>query len=182
MTPREETILRRGCRLRIGGLTLTELIAVIVVLAVISAVVVPALTNLGATRQAEAASRLVRDLQLARQRSVAHAVRTWVVIDGAAQQYALYVEDAAAPGRAGRVPMIDDATGRPLVVRLGRGEWRGAEIDGVSAGGGSEVGFDARGRPIAADERPLSDDATITISGGHIVRITARTGVVQRVQ
>lgn len=182
MTPRAETNPRRRCFLRINGFTLTELTVLVVVLAVISVFAAAALTNLGATRQAAAAARLARDLQLARQRSVSQGVRTWVVLDGAAQQYALFVEDVAAPGRTRRVPMIDDATGRAMVVRFGRAEWRGAAIESISVGGGSEVGFDTRGRPIAVDERPLSDDATITISGGHVIRITARTGMIQRVQ
>ncbi|MCC6909399.1 MAG: GspH/FimT family protein [Phycisphaerales bacterium] len=168
--------------LRVGGFTLMELLAVLVLLAIISAVVVPTLSNVGATRQAAAASRLLRDVQLARQRAVARGVRTWVVIDADAQQYALFIEDAAAPGRANRQPIIDEATGKPFVVALNQGEWRGASVAAVDIAGRSEVGFDSRGRPLGADEALLASDGTITLSGGHTVRITARTGLVQRIQ
>lgn len=181
MRLRETTFSRRP-GLRVGGFTLIELLAVLIMLAIISAVVVPALTSVSATRQTAAASRLVRDLQLARQRSVARGVRTWVVVSADQQQYALFIEDPAAPGRAGRVPMVDEATGRAFVVALDRGEWRGASIQGVDIAGASEVGFDARGRPLAADETILASDGTISLSGPHSVRITARTGMVQRIQ
>ena len=182
MMRRTRAILDRWPGSRVGGFTLVELLAVLIMLAIISAVVVPALTSVNATRQAAAASRLVRDLQLARQRSVARGVRTWVVVNADQQQYALLIEDPAAPGRAGRVPMIDDATGRAFVVALNQGEWRGASIEGVDLAGAAEIGFDTRGRPLAADETILASDGTISLSGAHRVRITARTGMVQRVQ
>ena len=167
---------------RVGGFTLIELLAVLIVLAIISAVVVPTLTGVSATRQAAAAPRLVRDLQLARQRSVARGVRTWVVVNADQQQYSLFIEDAAAPGRAGRVPMVDDVTGRSFIVTLNQGEWRGASIEAVDIAGAGEVGFDTRGRPLGVDETVLESDGTISLSGEHVVRITARTGMVQRVQ
>jgi len=166
--------------LQVGGFTLIELLAVLIMLAIISAVAVPALTSVSATRQTAAASRLVRDLQLARQRSVARGVRTWVVVSADQQRYALFIEDPASPGRAGRMPMVDEATGRAFVVALDRGEWRGVSIEGVDIAGASEVGFDTRGRPLAADETILASDGTISLSGAYAVRITARTGMVQR--
>ncbi len=182
MLPPTGTNLGRRSGLRVGGFTLIELLAVLIVLAIISAVVVPALTNLSATRQTAAASRILRDLQLARQRAVARGIRTWVVVDAGRQQYALFIEDPTAPGRVNRQPMIDEATGRPFVVALNAGEWRGATITAVDLAGGSEIGFDSRGRPLAADESLLTTDGTITLSGEHMLRITARTGMVQRAQ
>ncbi len=176
------TNLGRRSGFRVGGFTLMELLAVLVLLAIISAVVVPTLSSVGATRQAAAASRLLRDVQLARQRAVARGVRTWVVIDAEAQQYALFIEDPVAPGRANRRPIIDEATGKPFVVVLNQGEWRGASVAAVDIAGRSEVGFDNRGRPLGADEALLTADGTITLSGDHTVRITARTGLVQRIQ
>ena len=103
MMRRTRAILDRWPGSRVGGFTLVELLAVLIMLAIISAVVVPALTSVNATRQAAAASRLVRDLQLARQRSVARGVRTLVVVNADQQQYALFIEDPAAPGRSARV-------------------------------------------------------------------------------
>lgn len=182
MMPGTGTTLDRRPGSRVGGFTLIELLAVMILLAIISAVVVPTLTGVSTTRQAAAAARLVRDLQLARQRSVARGVRTWVVVNVNQQQYALFIEDPAAPGRAGRVPMVDDATGRPFVVSLNQGAWRGASIEGVDIAGAAEIGFDTRGRPLGADEVILAADGTISLSGEHSVRITARTGMVQRVQ
>lgn len=179
---RTEAILGRRSGARIGGFTLIELLAVLVILAAISAVVAPALTNLGATRQSAAASRLVRDLQLARQRSVARGLRTWVVFDAQAQRYALFIEQADPAGRAGRQPMIDDSTGKPFVVQYDRGEWRGVAIESVDVEGSAEIGFDSRGRPLVAGETVLEEDATISLSGGHVIRITARTGFVHRLQ
>lgn len=182
MIPRTGTNLGRRSRSRVGGFTLIELLAVLIVLAIISAVVVPTLTNLSATRQAAGASRILRDVQLARQRAVARGVRTWVVVDTQRQEYALFIEDPVAPGRAGRQPMTDEATGRPFVVTMNTGQWRGATITAVDVAGGNEIGFDSRGRPLAADESLLTTDGTIRLSGEHMLRITARTGMVQRAQ
>ncbi len=181
MMPRAETIFCRRSGARIGGFTLIELLAVLVILAAISAVVVPALTNMGATRQSAAASRLVRDLQLARQRSVARGLRTWVVFETDAQRYALFIEQADPPGRAGRQPLIDESTGKPFVVHFDRGEWRGVALEAVDVEGATELGFDSRGRPLAAGETVLEEDAIIGLSGGHVIRITARTGFVHRI-
>jgi len=162
-----------------AGFTLIELIAVIVILSILSAVAIPTMSSSDGPRQSAAAVRLRRDLQFARQRAVARGVRTWVVFDPANDRYSLFIEDAANPGKADRQPLVDEGTGDPMVVVLGVGPTRGAGIDQASIGGGDEIGFDLRGRPIKYDESILETDGTITLVGGLSMTIRARTGHIQ---
>ena len=61
---------------RDGGFTLIELIAVLVIVAVLAAAAVPTLDRVGETRSAMAAKNLLRDLTWARQRAVATGTTT----------------------------------------------------------------------------------------------------------
>lgn len=161
---------------RAGGFTLVELIAVMVVVGVLSVVAAASMSNLGSTRRTAAANQILRDLHFARQRAANRGVRTWIVFDAAAESYALFIEDPDAPGRANRVAMTDEAAGRPLIVTLGVDEFRDAAIDAVNIAGSAEIGFDAWGGALAMDENPLPADGLVTLAGGHVIRIVARTG------
>jgi prepilin-type N-terminal cleavage/methylation domain-containing protein len=164
-----------------GGFTLIELVAVMVIVAVLAAVAVPSLDRLGQTRAAMAARQLLRDVTFARQRAVATGTVTWVIFDPDSETWSVLAEDPAAPGRAGAGPLTDPATGRDHVQHLGVGSFVGVELISAAFDDDVEVGFDWLGRPLNAAEAPLAADGTVTLSGGQEVRVTATTGHVRHV-
>lgn len=159
-----------------GGFTLVELVAVLVLVGILSLTATPVLTSLPATRQAAATSQVLRDLQFARQTAVARGVRTWVLFDVSGDTCSVMIEDASNPGRAGRMPIVDQVTGKDYVTEVAQGVFMGGGIVNVSINGEAEVGFDFLGRSIASDENVLQSDGTVELVGGHRISITARTG------
>jgi prepilin-type N-terminal cleavage/methylation domain-containing protein len=158
------------------GFTLIELVAVMVIVAVLAAVAVPSLDAIGQTRAAMAARQLLRDLTFARQRAVATGTVSWVVFDPDAETWSVLGEDPAAPGRAGAALLTDPATGRNHVQQLDAGSFVGVQIVSAAFDGDVEVGFDWLGRPLNAAETALAADGTVTLSGGHVLRVAAMTG------
>ena len=161
---------------RAGGFTLIELIAVLVIVGVMSAAVVPAMNSYGTSRQAAASAQVLNDLHFARQRAVARGLRTWVVFDADAETYSLYSEVSGSPGRDNRVAITDEVTGGAYTVDLGTGSFNGSGITSVVIDDDVEVGFDYLGRSLAVDEDLLSSDGSITLEGGYSITIAARTG------
>ncbi|MDY7107214.1 MAG: prepilin-type N-terminal cleavage/methylation domain-containing protein [Planctomycetota bacterium] len=161
-----------------GGFTLIELVAVMVIVAILAAVAVPSLDRLGETRAGMAAKHLLRDLTFARQRAVATGTVTWVVFDPDAETWSVLGEDPDAPGRAGAATLTDPATGRAHVQQLGAGSFVGVQIVSAAFDDDVEVGFDWLGRPLNAAEDALGADGTVTLSGGAVIRVTATTGYI----
>jgi len=162
--------------MRSAGFTLIELIAVMVVVSLLSAVVVPTLSDMTSARQASAGTRLLHDLNQARQITMARGVRTWVTFDTTAESYTLFIEDADNPGRANRSVMDNQVQGGTFTVALNTGLYNGGGIDSVSLNGGAEVGFDYLGRPLDESETLLAANGSVTLVGSHVITITARTG------
>ncbi len=159
--------------------TLIELIAVLVVTAILAATAAASLTRSAATRGAMAGQQLTRDLNFARERAVATGVRTWIVFDNAADSYTLRAENPGAPGYAGAATLTDPATGRDYIVTLNTGEFAGVGISGVSIPGGSTtLGFDWLGRPLLPAGTLISADITVTLTGGVSVTVEGGTGLV----
>ena len=159
-----------------GGFTLIELIAVMVIVAVLAAAAVPSLEAMGDTRSTMAARQLLRDITFARQRSVATGAPTWVVFDASAQTWSVLGEDPAALGRAGASTLNDPATGRPFVQRLNTGSLVGVRIVSVDFDTTAEVGFDWLGRPLSGAESSLANPGVVTLTGGHQVTVAVSTG------
>jgi len=164
---------RRG---RGGGFTLVELVAVLVIVAVLAAAVAPSLRATDGVRGAMAAKQLLRDLTFARQRAVATGARSWVVFDTGAETWTMLAEDPDNPGRAGARVLTDPSDGGFYIETLGSGSFIGMSIVSASFDGASEVGFDWLGRPLNATESDLSAQGTVMLSGGHLVTVAAETG------
>jgi MSHA pilin protein MshC len=161
---------------RSGGFTVIELIAVIVVSAILAAVAFPSLANLDETRATVAAKDLLRDVMFARQRAVATGTRTWVVVDAAAETWTIKVEDPLNPGSMGAQTITDPATGQPYVRTLAAGAFEGVTIVGVNFDATASVGFDWLGEPVNASAAALAATGTVTLTGNHRVTVAPLTG------
>jgi len=164
----------------VGGFTLIEMVAVLVIVGIMSLTAAPVLSSMSNSRKAAGASQVLLDLHLARQTAVARGVRIWVVFDSVNNTYALYAEPSGNPGKANRVVMTDPVTGSSYVTDLGQGIFAGGGITSVNIPSGgvpaSEVGFDYLGRSIGADENLLQTNGTVDLAGGHQITVLARTG------
>jgi prepilin-type N-terminal cleavage/methylation domain-containing protein len=160
------------------GFTLIEVIVVILMVAILSAVAVPRLANIGSSRAGVAARSIARDLTYARERAIATGTRTWVVFSPSTHSYSVLSEDPANPGRIGATTLTDpNGTGKPFVQYLNTGEYVGVTMSSAVFGTGSEVGFDWVGKPYSNSSTALSANGTITLSGGYSVTVEATTGL-----
>jgi len=164
-----------------GGFTLIEMVAVIVVLAILAGAAVPTLSALNASRSAMAGKQLLRDLTFARQRAVATGTRCWVVVDANADTWSILSEDPASPGRAGATVITDMATGRPYTIVLNTSEFQGVGVASCNFDGASEVGFDWLGKPLNSASASLAADGSVVLTGGEQVQVRTHTGYVKYV-
>jgi len=155
---------------------MVELIAVMAVIAVLSAVAVPALSGLDERRAVTAARNMQRDLQWAQQYAVARGTVTWVVFDQAGDNYALFAESLEQPGRAAAVAIEDPTTGKAFRQQLGTKDFVGTAITKVRIDGGSEIGFRPSGLPLNDSELPLRVPARVIVESNYEVRVEPLAG------
>ncbi|MDX2147122.1 MAG: hypothetical protein SFZ23_06325 [Planctomycetota bacterium] len=155
--------------------SLVELVATMVIIATAATSVCLVIARLSSTRERAAANQLVRDLEFARGVALASGVRAWVRFNLADDSYTIVRESTSGSGLAGAAAVADPGTGAAFAENFADD---GSGIVSISIPGGLfDVGFDTRGRPIDSNATLLSSDASVTLSGGHVVTITARTGL-----
>jgi len=161
---------------RCGGFTLVELIAVLLIVAILAAAAVPALDSVQRSRQVVAARMLLHGLTFARQHAVATGVRTWVVVDVGNQTWRILAENPLAPGRGGAIALSDPGAASELAERLDAGDFGDVRIVSAAFDGAAEVGFDWLGRPLNSTESDLAEAGEIVLSGSHRLTVEVETG------
>jgi len=162
--------------------TLIELVAVISILGIMAAFVGgPTMGYISEMRSSAAGARLTSDIRYMQRMSLASGRRTWVDVDSANNQYTLYVEDVANPGKAGRIAIAHPLDQSTSAVSFGTGAFVGVSITGVSINGTNEIEFDSLGVPYDAAGTALSSLGEVQLTGGHAVRIHPAGGMVELV-
>ena len=164
-----------------GGFTLIELVAVMILTAILAAASIPALTSLNQSREAGAAANMYRSMTFARQYAVATGNRTWVVFNVGGNSWSVLMEDPLAPGRSGASLMTDPASGQDYVETLNSDTTVGVSLLSAAFDAGSEIGFDWLGRPLNATENELAATGTVTLTGTHQVTVEVDTGHIRYV-
>lgn len=161
-----------------GGFTLIELVSVIVIVAIIAGVAMPTMGTLSTSRSYMAATQLFRDITFARQRAMATGVVTWVVISTGAGTWSVMAENPASPGRAGATILNDFATGRPYTITIGggAGDYPGVTFSSANFGGGTEIGFDWKGKPRINDSTALASQGSVVLGNGSRVTVEVTSG------
>lgn len=168
--------------MRRTGFTLIELVAVLVVAAIVGVTAAVQLGSIDATRASSAARALQRDITYTRERAMTAGLNHWMVFSVSTNSYSVLADTAASPGRSSALTLTDPSTGMPMLQRLGSNESAGASIASASFEGASEFGFDWLGRPIASNGDRLRSQGIVTLGSGHQVRVQAGTGVVTLVE
>lgn len=156
--------------------TLIELVAIMVVLAIIAAVGIPAALSAFTARPEGAEKQIVRDLTYARARAMTCGRCTWVTFNVAADSYSVLIDDPASPGFAGALALNDPSTGKAMTVLIGRNEFAGVNVTAAAFDADNSVGFDPLGRPIKTSGAVLIADGAVTLAGGHTVTVATPTG------
>ncbi|MEE8169591.1 MAG: prepilin-type N-terminal cleavage/methylation domain-containing protein [Phycisphaerae bacterium] len=160
--------------------TLIELVTVVVVLGLVGiSVGGPTLAYLNTIRSRGAAARIAADLRYAQRWAMGTRQRTWIDFNVAADQYTLYVEDPANPGKAGRQLLADALSTETGPINVGDDPFNGAALTAVNVGGTTEVEFDSFGKPYDAAGTAIAADATISLSNGVTLTIRPVTGLVE---
>jgi prepilin-type N-terminal cleavage/methylation domain-containing protein len=151
--------------------TLIELVAVMVVLAVLAAAATIQASSMSTTSRLQWASRQVaRDLTFARERAMTTGTTHWVRFDTTNQYYTVLSEDPASPGYAGAASVTDPSTQASFVTNLNSNEWNGITLGtgGTFSTISYTVGFNKLGRPMVTAGTALTTGTgpTLQVSSG----------------
>lgn len=168
------------------GFTLIELVAVMVLIAILSLTVTPALSVLENARNASLANEVERRLGMARAYAMTTGMPAGLELDVNQQMLTLlHIETTGASP----TPM-PDITGSATSMALLRIETLAPgtsieDVDLADSGSYDTLWFDFEGSPHLRAANGsfaswLTRDATITISGGHILTIRKTTGLIEQ--
>jgi type II secretory pathway pseudopilin PulG len=164
------TVSRRTAVDGVSGVTLIELVFVIVMLGVLTFVLVPKFDSYRQIELRTAVKDLAADLRYAQSQAIATRVRHGIVFDSAAERYTVYRGDPSTPAS----DFLD--RGRALRRQWDRVELVVAEFDGAAS-----IEFDSMGLPFNAAGNELSAAGFVVFTEGtdtDTVRVQALTGKV----
>lgn len=160
------------------GFSLIELVTVVVILGTLSAVTIAALSPTISARQQATARTMAALLNRQRAQAMLTGVGTWASFNTSTNTYSFFVDSTSIAGRANALAQTDPDRGGSWAISLNSGESAGVAISSVSiGGGGTDLGYDWRGRPVNSGGTLLTSNAVITLSGPTTVTIHAGTGL-----
>lgn len=153
------------------GLTVIELVLVIIIVGLLAGVTVPRFEAFYSIDLASAARTLAADIRYAQSQAIAERTRYGIIFDPAAEAYTVYRNTPATPALDPLAP------GRIMKRRL-----RGVDLIAASFDGGTAVEFDGLGVPYAASGAELVQRGRVLLAEGGIsdtVAIYPLTGRVE---
>jgi len=162
--------------------TLIELVTVMVILGIVAIVVAgPTLSLLDSMRSSAAAARLTADIRYTQRVALGSGLRTWVSFDATTEQYSLFVEDPANPGKANRVAAVNPLDLTTNAVQFGSGPFANVGISSVDINSTTELEFDSFGEPYDANGVALTSAGTVVLTGNVAVQVSPVGGLVESV-
>lgn len=158
-----------GILMRRRGYTLVEMLIVVAILGIASAIVIPSVGQAGVLRGQAAVRAVVSDLTFAQSDAMAFQTGRAVVFDVAGNRYIVCAVNG--PSVDPEVDALYDPQ-RPSGVMdldLNAGRFGGARIESVNIDGGTMLVFDEMGAPVAAPQsNSPSSGGTITIVADNV--------------
>lgn len=158
------------------GFSVLELIVVILLMGIVTAVVVGKFADLKAQREQMAAQELRQNLRYGRNVAMNRNKSTKIVFNVASNQYTVFVSDTNASG--GYVLAKDPVTQQDWIEAISS-KYSDAKLSDVSIGGGNTLIFSStNGVPCDGSGQPISATGTVMFQSGPAVAITPTTGYV----
>lgn len=156
------------------GFTLVEILGVVVILGIISAVIIPQIATRDDQRAAAAARVLMADLLYAQNRAVAQQRLHFVQFDVAGQRY--QVLDQWSPARVIKNP-VDGSTYVAQFGSTSTGGLNDMVLESASFDGRTTIAFDVMGIPQSVDPStgqiaPLVGGSVVVRSGDYRLTVT----------
>jgi prepilin-type N-terminal cleavage/methylation domain-containing protein len=140
----------RGRSALCRAFTLIEILSVVIILGIISAIVIPQVGQRGDLQAAAAARVLIGDLTYAQNRAIANGGWTYVTFSTTAQNYTLYNGTSSAPSATPLTHPVYDDNYTMTFGGQGSNALTGATLASVNIGNGSStLAFDSTGIPYA---------------------------------
>ncbi|MFQ5637021.1 MAG: GspH/FimT family pseudopilin [bacterium] len=153
---------------RQNGFTLIELIAVVIITGILTAVITAKYNDTGSTAQREAALRkMITDIRFAQQLALTGGQETRVTIDQPNNRYFLKWED----GTYVKTPV----GGQDFIVEFGTGNFSDVTISATGFTNG-RLDFDRRGVPLNAGTAFSGVLSLVTLNSLKRITVTANTG------
>jgi prepilin-type N-terminal cleavage/methylation domain-containing protein len=147
-----------------GGFTLIEILMVVVILGIASAMIIPQLGTRDDLKAAAAARTMMADLAYAQNRAVAQQKKHYVRFYG--QNYSVCDSTALTPIDHPLKPALN---GGKYIQSFNTGQFAQVSLGTVNFGGQATIGFNDLGEPFAFDgitETPLTATGTIIVQSG----------------
>jgi len=149
-----------------SGFTLLEIILVLLIVGILSAIVVPKMTGLITNMRLKAAGeKIMDDLRYIYSYAVTHRDTTWLVVNVNDNSYGIY----SGPSSSQRQLLLDPSTNQKALIDLDVA-YPGVFISAVNFGGSNEVYFDWWGTP--------SNGGKIVLNNSKTILVTPNTGYV----
>lgn len=128
-----------------SGFTLIEILMVVVIIGIASAVILPQMNSRDDQRAASAARGLMADLLYAQNRSIAYQARHYVQFNTATNSWQVLSDAGGSPGTV----LTHPVNGTPYTVTVGTGALARVNLNSVSFDGNNTISFDAMGVPYS---------------------------------
>lgn len=159
------------------GVTLIELIIVLIVVGIIAVTAVPRIIDIDQRRQEAALNKIKSDLRYVKEFAINNTCRTRVSFNASSDSYTATTNISGS--WAGMTNPTTNTT--PFTVEFNSGIYKGVEIVSANFAGQNAVEFDSLGRPYSYDgvlnsSNLLAADGTVALTGENTITVTAVTG------
>ncbi len=165
----------RSAMRKASGFTLIELVMVLLILGVLSAVAFPRLVPDKSTEVLVGSLLVEQDLQYAADYALSTGLTIRCVFNVALNKYNLWKQSATGVW----VLLTRPVTGENYDVSLGTKPYSGLVLTQANINGQSEVFFNSQGIPLDKNLVPLTTNATVTLNNQKIIQITPVSSLVK---